>query len=251
MKWTDRTQLTKYPRLKEKYENKTALFTGVSYTAPVVYSNADLQTMIYNHFKNYRLAADVTECEDDEEIAEAIADWHDSFAARMYEIMPAFSKLLDSAEIQIEPLKTVDITQTLEGLESLSELMEESANSTGHVGGEHSDSDATKSGSTRSADTTEATQTSTESTDEDTRTRETETQESAGKQSDRSTNETDSKSGSSSNSEQTERQSDTDRLEDETKSGNKSTSDTDGKTITKETADEEHKIGRASCRDRV
>ena len=89
-----------YPKLKEVY-TKTTLF-NFDYTEPSEYSADAIESVIYNHYKNYRIGVDTDDPDDVEE-------WHDYFEARIQEIMPTYAKLFDSLEIEFDPLMTKDI----------------------------------------------------------------------------------------------------------------------------------------------
>lgn len=93
-----------YPKMKTIFANKAALF-NFTYPHATVYSYDTIETMLYNHFKNYRIAA-----ENDED---DIEEWQDDFAARMNEIMPRFNKLFDTWDTITNPLRTVDVHQDM------------------------------------------------------------------------------------------------------------------------------------------
>lgn len=94
-----------YPKMKAIYATKAALF-DFTYPHSSVYSYQTIEDMLYNHFKNYRIAAH----EDD---AEDIEEWKEDFAARLNEIMPRFNKLYDTWDSIQNPLRTVDIRQQI------------------------------------------------------------------------------------------------------------------------------------------
>ena len=92
-----------YPKLKELFATSASLF-NFSYPHAQTYSYQTIETMLYNHFKNYGISA-----VNDEDVLE----WKEDFEARMNEIMPKYNKLYDTWDSITNPLRTVDIHQDI------------------------------------------------------------------------------------------------------------------------------------------
>lgn len=157
-----------YPKMKTVYGTKAALFS-FDYPKASKYDPEEIESIIYNHYKSYRLPVDKN---DQDEIDE----WHDDFAARICEIMPYFNKLYDSADAIIDPLKNIDISEYAETVdESLAQYLKarqkvendmsesnfenanesgKTSNSTGHTTKEDAES-ASKNSITEDNDTRE------------------------------------------------------------------------------------------------
>ena len=97
------TMFRQYPKLKEVFATSASLF-NFSYPHAQTYSYQTIETMLYNHFKNYGISAI-----SDEDVIE----WKEDFEARMNEIMPQFNKWYDTWDSISNPLRTVDIHQDI------------------------------------------------------------------------------------------------------------------------------------------